>query len=78
MIFCNPVPVAASCYLAKEVVASAIQAFVQAVCDLTQLGYYIVIDFSFVTLKIIEKTLAYTFKHDFTRTVNDTSFEHKV
>lgn len=38
MIFCNPGPIAASCYLAKEVVAAAIQAFVSAVWDLTQLG----------------------------------------
>lgn len=38
MIFCNPGPIAASCYLAKEVVSAAIQAFIAAIWDLTQLG----------------------------------------
>jgi len=39
MIFCNPTPIAAASFLGREVVASALQAFTTAVCDLTQLGY---------------------------------------
>ena len=38
MIFCNPVPIAMSCALGKNVVISAHKAFFKAVCDLTQLG----------------------------------------
>jgi len=38
MIFCNPTPIAAASYLGKEAVTSAIQAFVEAVANLTQLG----------------------------------------
>jgi len=78
MIFCNPGPIAAGCYLAKEVVQSAIQAFVAGVWDLTQLGHDLVIDFGFCTLKIIDKNLSYTFKSDFVTNVNDTKFEHKI
>jgi len=78
MIFCNPGPIAAGSYLAKEVVSSAIQAFIAAVWDLTQLGHDLAIDFGFCTVKINDKNLSYTFKQDFIHTVNDTKFEHKI
>jgi len=35
MVFCNPVPIAMSCYLGKNVVVSALKAFFKAVVDLT-------------------------------------------
>jgi len=38
MTFCNPGPIAASCYLGKDVVASSHAAFIQAIIDLTTLG----------------------------------------
>jgi len=78
MIFCNPGPIAAGSYLAKEVVSSAIQAFIAAVWDLTQLGHDLAIDFGFCTVKVNDKNLSYTFKQDFVNTVNDTRFEHKI
>jgi hypothetical protein len=78
MIFCNPGPIAAACYLAKEVVAEAIQAFVSAVSDLTQLGYDMSIDFGFCTLKIINKSLTFTFRQDFAQQLNNSNFEHKI
>jgi len=78
MIFCNPGPIAAGCYLAKEVVQAAIQAFIAGVWDLTQLGHDLVIDFGFCTLKIIDKNLTYKFTQDFSQNLNDTKFEHKI
>jgi len=78
MIFCNPGPIAAGCYLAKEVVQVAIQAFIAGVWDLTQLGHDLVIDFGFCTLKIIDKNLTYKFTQDFSQNLNDTKFEHKI
>jgi len=38
MIFCNPVPIAMSCHVGKNVVVSAHKAFFRAICHLTQLG----------------------------------------
>jgi nucleoid DNA-binding protein len=78
MIFCNPGPIAAGSYLAKEVVSSAIQAFIAAVWDLTQLGHDLAIDFGFCTVKVNDKNLSYTYKQDFVSNVNDTKFEHKI
>lgn len=65
-------------YLGKEVVASAIQAFVEAVGNLTQLGYNLNIDFGFCKLQIASKNLSYNYKQDFTSSLNLTSFESKI
>jgi len=35
MIYCNPVPIAASCYLDRDVTESALNCFSRAVQDLT-------------------------------------------
>jgi len=78
MVFCNPVPVAAACYLGKEVVASAIQAFIEAVGNLTQLGYNLDIDFGFCKVKINNRNLSYNYKTDFNQGLNQTSFESKI
>lgn len=37
-IYCNPVPIAAACFLGKEVVESTLNALFSAVIDLTKYG----------------------------------------
>jgi len=78
MAFCNPAPIAAASYLGKEAVASAIQAFVEAVGNLAQLGYNLDIDFGFCRIKIVNKSLTYNFKQDFVQSLNLTAFESKI
>lgn len=78
MIFCNPNPIAAASYLSKETVASAIQAFAQAVNDLAQLGHDLSIDFGFCNVKIAERSLKYQFRSDFHYQLNDLKFEDKI
>lgn len=78
MIFCNPAPIATACYLGKEVVSSAIQAFIEAVSNLTQLGYTLDIDFGFCKVKINNRNLSYNFKQSFGQVLNETSFESKI
>jgi len=78
MVFCNAGPIAASCYLGKEVVTSAIAAFVEAVSNLTQLGYNLDIDFGFAKVKINNKNLSYSYKQDFSSGLNQTAFESKI
>jgi len=77
-IFCNPGPIAAASYLGKEAVASAIQAFIEAVSNLTQLGHSLDIDFGFCRVKINNRNLTYTFKQDFSGSLNQTAFESKI
>jgi hypothetical protein len=62
MIYCNPVPIAMSCYLGKNVVVSAHKAFFRAVCHLTQLGHNMNIDMGFCQLRITNKNLRYSYR----------------
>ena len=64
MIFCNPEPIAASCFLAKDVVKSAVDAFCAAIIDLTTLNYDLNVNLGFVKLSIIKKTLKYAFNQN--------------
>ena len=61
MIFWNPEPIASSCYLAREVVKNAIDAFTRAIVDLTSLNHDMKVDLGFVKLTIVKKTLKYQF-----------------
>jgi len=78
MIFCNPGPIAAASYLGKEVVTSAIQAFIEAVANLTQLGHSLDINFGFCSVKIVNRNLTYSYVKNFSHGLNQTSFESKL
>jgi nucleoid DNA-binding protein len=78
MVFCNAAPIATAAYLGKEVVDSAIKAFVEAVSNLTQLGYTLDINFGFCKVKIVNRNLTYSYTQDFSSTLNQTSFESKI
>jgi len=78
MIFCNAGPIAAASYLGKEVVTSAIQAFVEAVGNLTQLGHSLDINFGFCRVKIVNRNLSYNYLKNFAQGLNQTSFESKL
>lgn len=78
MIFCNPGPIAAASYLGKEVVTSAINAFIEAVANLTQLGHSLDINFGFCRVKIVNRNLTYSYVKNFNHELNQTSFESKL
>jgi len=78
MVFCNPAPVAAASYLGKEAVNAAIQAFIEAVANLTQLGHNLDIDFGFCKVKIVNRSLSYSYRQDFSHSLNQTGFESKI
>ena len=78
MIFCNAVPIANACYLAKEVVSSAIDAFVKAVSDLTSLGYTLRLDFGFCTINVSDRNLNFKYNTTFNTRLNESTFENKV
>jgi len=78
MIFCNAGPIAAASYLGKEVVTSAIQAFIEAVANLTQLGHSLDINFGFCRVKIVNRNLTYSYVKNFSQDLNQTTFESKL
>jgi len=62
MVFCNPEPIASSCFLVREVVKNTIDAFTRAIVDLTSLNHDMRVDLGFVKLTVIKKTLKYQFE----------------
>ena len=62
MIFCNPDPISASCYLSKNTVKSAIDAFTSAIIDLTTQNNNLNVDLGFIKLNINKKNLSYKYK----------------
>eukprot|EP01017_Pseudomicrothorax_dubius_P008568 TRINITY_DN1282_c0_g1_i13.p1 TRINITY_DN1282_c0_g1~~TRINITY_DN1282_c0_g1_i13.p1 ORF type:complete len:154 (-),score=27.58 TRINITY_DN1282_c0_g1_i13:103-564(-) len=78
MIFANPGPIGAACFMAKEVVTSALSAFYQAIIDLTTLGHSINMDFGFCSITIVKKDLRYVYRPGFASDLNVPTFETKL
>jgi hypothetical protein len=79
MTFCNPAPIAQACYLSREVVSSAHEAFAKAVCDLADLGHSFEIKFpNFLTMKVQNRDMSYKFNDDFVKCLNETQYEEKM
>ena len=61
MIYCNPVPIANSCYLDKETVQDGLNAFGKAVTDLTSLGKSMEINLGILKVKILNRDISYSY-----------------
>lgn len=79
MIFCNPSPIAQACYLSKETVSAAHDAFAKALCDLVDLGKSFEFRFpNFVTIRVVNRDLTYKFDEAFVKKLNQTNYEEKM
>lgn len=78
MLYCNAGPIASACYLSREATQSALQAVVQAIVDLTRLGYDLNLDFGFSMLSVRNKNLSVKFSPNFVASLNKPNFEEKV
>jgi hypothetical protein len=78
MLYCNAGPIASACYLSRDSTQSALKALVQAIVDLTRLGYDINLDFEFAQLYIRNKNLKSGFCPNFISLMNQPNFENKV
>ena len=72
MIYCNPVPIANSCYIDKDTANDCLIAFAKAVCNLTSLGKSMEINLNVVKIKINNRNLTYTFDKNFANQLNKT------
>lgn len=72
MIYCNPVPIAASCELDKDVVESILLTFARAVGDLAELGKSMDIVIGPCTIKINNRHMTYTYGSNFENQLNHT------
>lgn len=77
MTYCNPVPIAAACYLHKNVISDALDAIFTAVYDLVNMGKNVTLKFSFINIYFSDRNLSYNFSPEvgssFKRTVETQS-----
>ena len=78
MIFCNPVPIAHSCYLGKNIVQDAHRAIFKAVRDLTNQGRNLELRFNFCVIRVLNRSLSVQFNPNFTQSINDKGYELKM
>lgn len=78
MIFCNAGPIGTACFLSKETVASAHDAFFKSIIDLTQLGHALNLDFGFCRVTISQRNLQYQYKPSFAGSLNIVPYEAKL
>jgi hypothetical protein len=78
MIFCNALPISASCYLDKETTESAMNCFSRAVSDLTELGKNLDLSIGPIRLKVNNKNLTYNYEGNFAKSLNSTDYEKNM
>lgn len=64
MIYCNPIPIAAACYLNKNVVSDGLNAITNAVYDLITLGKSVILKTGFCNINFIDRNVTYYFSPD--------------
>jgi nucleoid DNA-binding protein len=71
MTYCNSTPIAASCYLKKNVVEDCLNAIFAAVHDLINIGKNVLLKTGFCNINFFEKNLTYSFSPDIMVIVKD-------
>lgn len=71
MTYCNPIPIAAACYVHKNVVEDTLNAVFNAVYDLINMGKSITLKFGFCNVHFYDKNISYTFAPDLSKTMTN-------
>ena len=78
MIYCNAVPIAASCELDRDAAESILNSFARAVCDLTELGKSLDLVIGPCQIKINNRNLTSSFPGNFASQLNNTEYEKNL
>ncbi len=79
MTYCNPIPIAAACYLSKNVIEDSLGAIFSAVYDSVNEGNNVTLQIGFCNIYFRNKNLSYTFAPQIGKTVrNLVESEEKV
>jgi AAA15 family ATPase/GTPase len=72
MTYCNPIPIAASCYLPKNVIIDTLAAIFNAVLDLINMGKNVSLKTGFSNINFFGSNLSYNFNPDLGKIISDT------
>lgn len=70
MTYCNPIPIAAACYMHKNVIQDALNAIFSAVYDLIDIGKNVTLKTGFCNIYFVDKNLTYSFSSEITESVS--------
>jgi hypothetical protein len=73
MTYCNPIPIAAACFMHKNVIQDALNAVFTAIYDLVDIGKNVALKTGFCNLYFVERNLTYTFSPNLGRTITSLS-----
>lgn len=71
MTYCNPIPIAASCYLPKNVINDTLNAIFNSILDLINIGKNVSVKTGFCNINFYDKNLTYTFNPDLNDIINN-------
>lgn len=77
-IYANPVPIAASCMLGKDVVQDTLDTIFLAIQDLIKYDKNIDLAFGFCNVRFTNRNLRVTFKEDMSKTIGSAQFENQM
>ena len=75
MIYANSVPIAAACQMGKDVVEDTLRTIFLAIKDLLKLDHNVQLQFGFVNISFVNKTMKANFASYLTTEVKDKEFE---
>lgn len=79
MTYCNPIPIAAACYINSKVVTDGLNAIFNALYDLINIGKNVELKTGFCNINFLDRNLAYSFAPDLGKTIKNLSeSENKV
>jgi hypothetical protein len=70
MTYCNPIPIAAACYMHKNVILDGLNAIFSAVYDLVDMGKNINLKTGFCNIYFMDKNLTYSFSPEIAESVS--------
>jgi len=71
MTYCNPIPIAASCYLPKNVINDTLNAIFNAILDLINIGKNVTVKTGFCNINFFDKNLTYSFNPDLSEIISN-------
>jgi hypothetical protein len=71
MTYCNPIPIAAACYLPKNVIVDSLNVIFTAILDLINIGKNVIVKTGFCNISFFDKNLSYSFNPDLSQIVNN-------
>jgi hypothetical protein len=71
MTYCNPIPIAAACFMDKNVVNDSLNATFAAFYDLINIGKNVLIKTGFCNIYFMDRNLTYSFAPDISKTVSN-------